>query len=42
MAILDLYTYILQVSKNDDEKRCFMKEFVFIGTPGFEKVATAL
>jgi len=25
MAILDLYMYLLQVSKNDDEERCFLK-----------------
>ena len=25
MAILDLYIYLVQVSKNDDEERCFLK-----------------
>ena len=31
MAIFDLYVYL--VSKNDDEKRCFLKKFAFTITP---------
>jgi hypothetical protein len=29
MAILNQYMYLIQVSKNDDEKRCFLKKHGF-------------
>ena len=29
MAILSLYLYIIQVSNNDDEEHCFLKQFGF-------------